>query len=367
MRSGFLPAIFVALAVAGCGSTSLHATRTVAGTATPFAPVGTAPVILSFTAAGRAWAIGPRGALVLLGPQTASKREGSLPPQKTRSGARYIDAFGFAVDPVRPNTIYVDSDALYVSHDGGRTWRGTERDAGGNWAGQVTALAPVAYALRAPTSCSADGDCGPGVWRLFASADRGLTWRRVSEYDSNEIWALVPAAARGAVFVATATGLYLHRPGQPDVERDAGIQRSYGYQPSTVMLAASGPARSALYAATSSGDNDEVVQIYASSDQGRHWHLRRSPFAGRSGLLVGDPARPNIVYAVVNTPTYSSANAYASRSTVFRSSDSANSWREIWHGCQLVRSGAPQAAVRSERPAVILLETCSGAIVRIRA
>lgn len=370
--SRFLALAVVAFAVVGCGSTELRATRTVTNaTGSGVERAGTA-IVLSFRRAD-AWAVRPHGSLILLRANGSSTQVGSVPSPDPQTGVGYADSFGFAVDPDNAATFYLDSDALYVSHDGGRKWLGTGHDAGGKWDGQVLALGSIVYALRAPTYCTSDGYCGPGVWRLYASTDRGLTWRRVAQYDANEIWAITQAHQPGAIFVATATGLYLHRPGRPDVERDAGIHRSYGYQPSVVLIAASGRDRAVLYTAMSSGDNDDVVQIYASADQGRQWHLRRSPFHGASGLLLGDPTRPTVAYAVVNAPPTGkqiSADTYRAQSKIFKTADSANSWREIWHGCQLVQGGtidATPAKVLNGRPDTILIQNCNGMITRIRA
>jgi hypothetical protein len=346
------------------GSSTLRTSRIVvppggSGVATRIAVAG-------FSLVGRAYGVGSHGSLYLTAPGSGFRLVGSVPSPDSSTGTGYEADFGLSVDPTDPATLYVDSDALYVSEDSGRTWHGTVRNAGGSWAGGIFAYGSFVYAIRAPGHLEC-GTCtpDPGGWRLYQSIDHGRVWHLVARYDTNEIWGLLPAPNRspGSLFVETSSGLFLHTPGRDDLERDSGIQRSYGYPPSTVLLAASG-ATGALYAATSDGDNSLARQVFVSNDEGRHWHLRRSPFHGDQGALLGDLRHPGTAYAIVNmTRTRgnvdSTIGGYASK--VFVTHDSANSWREIWHGCLRGSSflQTPAELIPGD-PNTILVQRCNG-------
>jgi hypothetical protein len=106
------------------------------------------------------------------------------------------------------------------------------------------------------------------------------------------------------------------------------------------------------------GDNNDVGQVFASNDEGRAWHLRRNPFKGAAGVLIGDPTSSRVAYAVVDLITRKSM------SRIYRTADSANSWRELWHGCIRRPDNAKAAKARLVSGSIIF-RTCAGIIRRI--
>jgi hypothetical protein len=352
----------------------LQASRAVVSPARGDTSATNRAAVAYFARSGRTWEVDTGGSLFVAAPGGVFHRVGTVPSPDSRTGAGYEPDFTLSGDPTDPATLYVNSDALYTSRDGGRTWHGTGHNAGGFWNGLVVADGSVVYALRAPNyhpcgSC----DQGPYPWRLFSSSDKGMTWQKVAEYQANEVWGLVPAPNQppGSIFVETSSGLFLHTPRHGDIEQDSGIQRSYGSQPSTVLLAASGRSHPVLYLARSSGDNAIPIQLYASDDQGRHWHLRRSPFHQRQGALLDDPARSDVAYAVVNTKLVRGSFhsiVWGYESKIFATDDSANSWREIWHGCLRGSTINPTPAeLIPGKPDTIIVQLCDGRIRIVRA
>lgn len=286
------------------------------------------------------------------------RTDGSVPTPRAWAATGYRPQSFEAVDPRDAKTVYVNSDALYASGDGGRTWHGTSRWAGGVYEGPILVLPSIVYALRAADDhpCSTC-DRASNPWFLYASTDRGASWREVAHYQvgGGVLFGLTAGATPGSVFVLTSRGLFLHVPGRRESERDGGLLRSYGDSPSVPLVARSGQT---LYAGVATGDNDGVVQVYASNDEGRNWHLRRNPFKGASGALIGDPTSSRIAYAVVDLITRKSM------SRIYRTADSANSWRELWHGCIRSPANANVAEARLVAGSIVF-HTCAGVLRRI--
>jgi hypothetical protein len=358
-------ALVVGLVASGCGSGVLRSTISLRSTDQTVAGSPSSAAVMYLSPTGEAWEVGRAGALYFATPGGSAKRIGTVPLTSYESPATSL-----VVDPSDHAYVYANADALLTSRDGGRTWHATPRNAGGIWPDVVATSGPVVYALRAPDGPSC-GSCGvwPHPWRLFASRDHGETWSQVATFGADELWGLLPAAHQspGSVWVATSAGLFLHRPGRPDVERDAGIHRSYGNQPSIPILAASSDG-DMLYAAVSDGENADGVSLYVSDNQGVDWHLRRSPFHQTGGVLLVDPADPNIAFAVVNeTLTHGTLESAISGwgSSIYVSYDNAHSWREIWHGCLRIGIYGFSPAVLVGRTRTIVTQLCSGQLTSI--
>lgn len=369
--------LVLAVVASGCGSSVLRALRTVQSTTPSGGGKPDTPAVVAFTASGAAWEVGRGGALFIAKPGRPPVRVGMVPSRDSVTGRGYVPAFAVAADPTNPSRIYVNSDALYVTKDGGHTWLATGHNAGGSWSSLVVAVGAQVYALRGPTAqeCGTCGPPTPAYWSLFASSDHGVTWHEVARYSPLIISALVAVrdAPPGSLFVATSSGLFLHVPGRRDVERDEGIPRPYGNLPSIANLAASGRAGSStLYAATADGENSLVTQIYTSSDLGRHWRLQRSPFDDNSGMLIADPSRPNVAYAVVEVypanyyPAEAASTTTRVESKIFVTQDDAYAWHEIWRGCLINTSvSGTSVDLMPGQPNSLVVQTCNGAITRI--
>ncbi len=349
-----------ALLLAGCGSGSVfHAGRVVQTVGPTYEATG---VVVAFRGDGAALEVAPSRGLTLV-TERGSRRLGRLPAA--------ADPWSVSAAIGSDDTIYFASDALYASADG-RTWRATKREPANHALGPIAISGHLVYAMRTRYTNDGCGSCdiGPDPFGLYVSADSGASWRRVAKYVANEIWGVFPAghaAAAGSVFVATSNGLYLHRPGRPDVERDGGVQRSYDYPPSVALFGVSGEATPELYLVDAEGESGISIQLYASDDAGRHWHLRRSPFHRNSGALVGDPSRPRVAYAVVENPATAPRHARGYRSTIYATHDAANSWRPVWRGClRTSRYALVPVAAGPGPERTLVLQTCDGRLHRVQ-
>lgn len=348
---------------AGCGSSStLRASHEVTGGLNGSAKG--AGKVLAF-APDRVWAVGPGGTLLESPNSGGFVQHGFLPSQSSpaeTNGPRARPLF-VAIDETEGERFYVNSDAIYVTEDGGRQWNGTKRDAGGNWAGPLLSMPGLVYAVRAHLETCDNCDRGLGPWRLYRSVDKGKTWGKVAELDP-EVWLLSPAPGAGAeaIWIMTAEGLYLYRPGQPLEERDAGMRRDTG--PSVVLLAASGESGGALYAAHSNGENTALIDaVYVSTNRGQRWSLRKSPFDGVVGGLIGDPGDAATAYAVAWDEGDRAAPAGAS--TIFRTVDGAKSWQAIWKGCLREPPSYPYPMRLDTATRTIDVQGCDGRLVHV--
>jgi photosystem II stability/assembly factor-like uncharacterized protein len=160
-----------------------------------------------------------------------------------------------AIDPTTTKRVYIgtegpfgyrDRGAIYISDDGGDTWRKSGYDASNEFDGTVV---DIAVHPKNPSFvwaiASSDIDNDP-IGGLYLSKDYGKKWERIFKagtlfYDL-EIWPQDP----GIVFVATAEGILSNISGSYEYVKDlAGVRiRSLAFDPRDPYL---------LYAAGSQG------------------------------------------------------------------------------------------------------------------
>jgi photosystem II stability/assembly factor-like uncharacterized protein len=164
-----------------------------------------------------------------------------------------------AIDPRRPKTVYASamkdqnkttSSSIYRTVDGGRSWRAAGPSGlHDNYVGH-----PIVIDRRSPGMVYAGGSRG-----LFASANRGRTWKKVMSRGVEAI-ALDPSKAN-VLYVGTSHGVVKSEDGG----QTWSAPRLAGRVVTSIAIAPTRPQT--IYAGVQGG-------IFASTDDGTTWHRR---------------------------------------------------------------------------------------------
>jgi photosystem II stability/assembly factor-like uncharacterized protein len=222
----------------------------------------------------------PLGALLALALlATPAARASSWVPLGPPAGGTVLS---LAYDPTDPAVVYagLDGGGVAKSVDGGLTWEPS--GAGLDGASIVTALAVDPLLQRRVYACTPRG--------LFLSTDGGATWRGTLHRWARSV--VADPVSAGRVWVGTENGLFRSFDGGrrwTEVAREVAPRfeprrfsiRAVAFEPSDPRT---------LYAAYVGG----LSQLYRSTDGGRTW---TGIFRGGFHALAVDPARPRTLYA----------------------------------------------------------------------
>jgi photosystem II stability/assembly factor-like uncharacterized protein len=217
------------------------------------------------------------------------------------------------VDPAAPSRVYhVSAATVYTSTDGGLSWTGMSRPAGG----PIPDVGALAVAPSSPATLYVTLFVDP---RIFRSDDHGATWRQVGALprDTGDSHAIVVdprspdrvyAASWGGIFASTDGGATWLGAG-------TGLPRPL-HMPLQILALAQAPSQpDNLYAGTSGWG------VAWSGSAGAHWRIGVEPGlnGGAIEILKFHPLRPDTVYIGVGQDDYGARS--------FRSTDGGQTWQ----------------------------------------
>jgi photosystem II stability/assembly factor-like uncharacterized protein len=211
-----------------------------------------------------------------------------------------------AVDPARSSTIYIGSDKIYRSDDGGATWTRSSSSP------------------SSATSLMIDPVSPQRLWAvnggLYKSEDGARTWRPVPLTQSI-FCALLDPRHDGTIYAGSYfdtvsdDGIDSPRGGGVFVSRDRGATFAKNVQnfgDSVIAIVPDPFHEDGLYAATS-------TRVFQSADRGATWTRTRTSPPRYINALLADPKRPGHVYV-------------SSFEGVYRSTDGGQTWSPFKDG-----------------------------------
>jgi len=222
--------------------------------------------------------------------------------------------FALAVDPAdgRRTLAGTASGTIYLSSDGGASWRAARKGSG--HAVLVLAFDPARQGtLLAGTS-------GGGILR---SADGGLTWQAQPGGEARTVRAF--AFLNGAALAASDAGVLRSRDGGPWTS--AGLPQVR--VSALAVLPTSGGARATVVAGGDATQGTEPLPLFSSTDGGQTWAAM--PATGPGGVVGGS----SVVAALAGGPAPGQgarALLMGTNTGLFTTRDGGASWQQLTGG-----------------------------------
>lgn len=217
------------------------------------------------------------------------------------------------VDPAAPSRVYhVSAATVYTSADGGVSWTGMSRPAGG----PIPDVGALAVAPSSPKTLYVSLFVDP---RIFRSDDHGATWRQVGalpRYTGDSQAIVVDPRSPDRVYAANWGGFFTSTDGGATWSGDGtGLPRPQ-HMPLLLLALAQAPSQPGyLYAGTSDWG------VAWSGSAGAHWRIGVEPGlnGGAIEMLRFHPSRPDTVYAGIGLDDRGARS--------FRSTDGGRTWQ----------------------------------------
>ncbi len=214
------------------------------------------------------------------------------------------DARSLAADPSNPDRMFLGTRTgqVYASANGGRTWtRLTELQAPGNWVVDQLVMDPA----RSQVIYAAMWSLSDGGGGIFKSTDGGRTWASLSGIEGQSVRALAIAAANPQVLVAgTLEGVFRTEDAGAHWQRISPLDHAEIRNVESVAVDPRNPQ--IIYAGT-------WHLPWKTTDGGAHWVSIKKGMVDDSDVfsLAVDPAHPSTVYATACTGIYRTDTAGA--------------------------------------------------------
>lgn len=243
--------------------------------------------------------------------------------------------FALAVDPADGRRMLAGTDAgtIYLSPDGGASWRPVRKGSGHG----VLALA---FDPAKPGTLLA-GTRGGGIVR---SADGGASWQAQPGSEARTVRAF--AFLDGAALAATDQGLLSSRDGGP--WSNAGLAH-VRVSALTVLPASGGAASGTVIAGGDATQGGEALPLFSSADGGRTWAAVPVTNPAASGGVVGGSS---MVAAVAGgpVPRQGALSLLVGTNTgLFGTTDQGATWRQLTGGGALPATDVSSLAIAPRR------------------
>ncbi len=240
--------------------------------------------------------------------------------------------FALAVDPAdgRQTLAGTGGGAIYLSSDGGTSWRKVRKSSG-------HAVLALAFDPARPGTLLA-GTRGAGIWR---SADAGLSWQSQPGSEARTIRAFT--FLRGAVLAATDEGLLSSRDGRS--WSSAGLSQ-VRVSALTVLPGSGGTVNGTVIAGGDATQGNEPLPLFSSTDGGRTWAA--VPVVGPAGVVGGS----SMVAALASgqAPRQGAWSLLMGTNTgLFMTRDQGASWQQLTGGGALPATDVSSLAVAPRR------------------
>jgi photosystem II stability/assembly factor-like uncharacterized protein len=223
-----------------------------------------------------------------------------------------------AIDPVSHLTVYAGTSAgVYRSLDGGTSWSQMSVGLGGA-SQSVSHLVADSNLPRTLYAVATGG--------LFRSTDAALTWQPVAGYPGSRISALAVGQNAQVLYAGDVDGRIL---------KSIDYGASWQSLPMRFLLPIVGggvsPAGSAAIGAIAAADPSHVYAgiggrgIVGSSNGGIDWSWQSAFRPMNISAVAVDPSSPQTVYVAA----YSTLDGYFGDGSLFKSTDSGESWHPI--------------------------------------
>jgi photosystem II stability/assembly factor-like uncharacterized protein len=241
--------------------------------------------------------------------------------------------FALAVDPAdgRRMVAGTAAGAIYLSPDGGGSWRPVRKGAG-------RAVLALAFDPARPGTLLG-GTRGAGVWR---STDGGQNWQSQPGSENRTIRAFA-FPLNGAVLAGGDEGLLSSRDGGS--WSGAGLPQ-VRVSALTVLPAGGGAANATVIAGGDATQGTEPLPLFSSADGGRTWAA--VPVTGPSGVVGGS----SMVAALASGPAPRQGGRSLLMGTntgLFMTRDQGASWQQLTGGDALPATDVSSLAVASRR------------------
>ena len=291
------------------------------------------------------------------------------------------------IDPKAPATIYVSGGpvewlpgmpgrlraftggGVLKSNDGGKNWypinTGLPTSMIGAWGESIPLVASLAINPQAPSVLYAANRAG-----LFKTTNGGRKWHAVlgqPAVENLELTTVVVDPQTPATMYAGAVGSSPGSSGSVFKSIDGGDRWSAwgtaGLTFSNVRILAIDPRTpTTLFAAADAiwspspfpptGGGFTLGGLFKSTDGGRNWRLMNTGLAGFVHALVGDPQRPDTVYAGM------------AAGGVYKTTDRGENWRAVNVGLTGLDLSPGALAIDPKTPATVYVATPRGGVFK---
>jgi hypothetical protein len=240
--------------------------------------------------------------------------------------------FALAVDPTdgRRTLAGTASGAIYLSPDGGTTWRQVRKSSG-------RAVLALAFDPGRPGTLLA-GTRGAGIWR---SVDAGLNWQTQQGSEARTVRAF--AFLSGAALAAGDQGVLGSRDGGP--WSTAGLPQ-VRISALAVLPASNAAANGTVVAGGDATQGTEPLPLFSSTDGGQTWVA--VPVTGPAGVVGGS----GMVAALASGPAQGQSvrTLFMGTNTgLFMTRDLGASWQQLTGGGALPATDVTSLAVAPRR------------------
>ena len=236
--------------------------------------------------------------------------------------------FALAVDPADGRRTFAGTagGAIYLSPDGGTSWRQVRKSSG-------RAVLALAFDPARPGTLLA-GTRGAGIWR---SVDAGVSWQSQQGSEARTVRAF--AFLNGAALAAGDEGVLASRDGGP--WSTAGLPQ-VRISALAVLPASNAAANGTVVAGGDATRGPEPLPLFSSTDGGQTWAA--VPVTGPAGVVGGS----GMVAALANGPAQgqSARTLFMGTNTgLFVTRDQGASWQQLTGGGALPATDVTSLAV----------------------
>jgi photosystem II stability/assembly factor-like uncharacterized protein len=271
---------------------------------------------MSLTLARRAAGIIVAGyGAVVAGLTAAAGSDNTWAPAGAFAETLNSPVFALTVDPAdgRRTLAGTASGAIYLSSNGGASWRPVRKSSG-------HAVLALAFDPARPGTLLA-GTRGTGIWR---SVDAGLSWQAQQGSAGRTVRGF--AFLNGAALAASDEGVLLSRDGGP--WSSAGLPQ-VRVSALAVLPASAGAANGTVIAGGDATRGPEPLPLFSSADGGQTWAA--VPVTGPAGVVGGS----SIVAALAGGPAQrqgARALLVGTNTGLFMTRDGGASWQQLTGG-----------------------------------
>jgi photosystem II stability/assembly factor-like uncharacterized protein len=240
--------------------------------------------------------------------------------------------FALAVDPAdgRRTLAGTASGTIYLSRDGGASWRPVRKSSG-------HAVLALAFDPARPGTLLA-GTRGAGIWR---SVDAGLNWQSQQGSEARTVRAF--AFLNGAALAASDEGVLRSRDGGP--WSSAGLLQ-VRVSALAVLPASGAAANGTVVAGGDAAQGTEPLPLFSSTDGGQTWAA--VPVTGPAGVVGGS----SMVAALAVGPEQRQGGRpllVGTNTGLFMTRDGGASWQQLTGGGALPATDVTSLALAPRR------------------